>query len=83
MVIPFTVNQMPYNPIRFYKNRTSEEKEKHYKLFQEMIDNRIFIEHLSILSLYRIGVFEEGKKVKKGYQAIIVLINQEISRNEQ
>jgi len=83
VVIPFTVNQMPYNPLRFYKNRTSAEKEKHYKLFQEMLDNRVFIEHLSILSLYRIGVFEEGKKVKKGYQEIIDLINQEISRIEQ
>lgn len=82
LVISFTVNQMPYNPLRFYKNRSSEEKDKHYKLFQEMINNRIFIEHLSVLSLYRIGVFEEGKKVKKGYQEIIDIINQEISRIE-
>jgi hypothetical protein len=82
VIISFTVNQMPYNPLRFYKNRNSEEKNKHYKLFQKMIDNRIFIEHLSILSVYRIGVFEEGKKVKQGYQEIIDLINQEISRIE-
>ena len=82
VVISFTVNQMPYNPLRFYKNRSSEEKAKHNKLFQEMIDNRIFIEHLSILSVYRIGVFEEGKKVRKGYQEIIELINKEISKIE-
>ena len=82
VVIPLTVNQMPYNPLRFYKNRSSEEKDKHYKLFREMINNRIFIEHLSILSLYRIGVFEEGEKVKKEYREIIDLINQEISRIE-
>ena len=55
VVIPLTVNQMPYNPLRFYKNRSSEEKDKHYKLFREMINNRIFIEHLSILSLYLLG----------------------------
>ena len=82
VVISFTVNQMPYNPLRFYKNRSSEERAKHNKLFQEMIDNRIFIEHLSILSVYRIGVFEEGKKVRKGYHEIIELINQEISKIE-
>jgi hypothetical protein len=80
VVISFTVNQMPYNPLRFYKNRSSEERAKHNKLFQEMIDNRIFIEHLSILSVYRIGVFKEGKKVRKGYQEIIELINKEISK---
>ena len=79
---PFTINQMPYNPLRFYQNRNSEEKAIHYKLFQEMINNRIFIEHLSMISLFRIGVFEEGKKVNKEYQEIIGLINQEISRME-
>ena len=82
VLISFVVNQMPYNPLRFYKNRSSEEREEHKILFQEMIDNRMFIEHLSILSLYRIGVFEEGNKVKKGYQEIIELINQEISKIE-
>ena len=46
-----------------------------------MIDNRIFIEHLSILSVYRIGVFKEGKKVRKGYQEIIELINNHKNHN--
>ena len=80
--ISFTVNQMPYNPLRLHQNRSSEERDKHYKLFQEMINNRIFIEHLSILSLFRTGIFEEGERVKKEYLEIIDLINQEISRIE-
>ncbi|MGV6832408.1 MAG: DUF6090 family protein [bacterium] len=82
VIITFTVDQMPYNPLRIYHNRSPEEKVKHHKLFKEMINNRIFIEHLSIMSLYRVGVFDEGKRVKKEYQAIIDLINQEISRIE-
>ena len=81
-LIPFTINQMPYNPLRIYKNRNPEEKAIHYKLFQEMINNRIFIEHISTMSLYRTGIFEEGERVKKEYQEIIDLINQEISRIE-
>ena len=80
--IPFIVKSMPYNPLRLYKNRSSEEKVLHYELFQKMINDRIFIEHLAIISLYRIGVFEEGEKVKKEYQKIIELINQEISKVE-
>ena len=80
--MPFTVNQMPYNPLRLYKNRSAEEKEKHYKLFQTMINDRVFIEHLSMVSLYRIGVFEEGKRVKKEYQEISDLIAQEILKLE-
>ena len=79
---PFIINQMPYNPLRLYKNRTSEEKVTHHKLFQEIINNRIFIEHLSIISLLRIGVFEEGNRVRKEYREIIELIDQEISRIE-
>jgi len=79
---PFIINEMPYNPLRFYQNRDSEEKRMHYKLFQEMISNRKFIEHLSMISLFRIGVFDEGKRVRKEYQEIIDLISQEISRME-
>ena len=82
-IISFTVDQMPYNPLRSYNNRSPEEKAKHHKLFTEMINNRIFIERLSILSLYRVGVFDEGKRVKKEYEEIIDLINQEISRIER
>ena len=80
--VNFTINQMPYNPLRIYKNRSPEEKAIHYKLFQKMINNRILIEHLSMISLLRTGVFDEGKKVKKEYQEIIDIINQEISRIE-
>jgi hypothetical protein len=80
--IPFIVKEMPYNPLRLYKNRSSEESMLHHKLFQKMINNRIFTEHLAILSLYRIGVFEEGEKVKNEYQKIIELINQEITKVE-
>ncbi len=81
-VFPFIVSQMPYNPLRFHKNRSPEEKATHHKLFQEMINNRIFNEHLSMISLYRIGVFDEGNRVRKEYQKIIELINQEISKVE-
>jgi len=79
---PFVINQMPYNPLRLYKNRTTNEKERHQSFFVEMINNRIFIEHLSMLSLFRIGVFEEGRKVRKEYNTIIALINQEITKME-
>ena len=79
---PFVINQMPYNPLRFYKNRTANEKELHHSYFVEMINNRVFIEHLSMISLFRIGVFDEGKKVRKEYNNIIALINQEITKME-
>ena len=79
---PFVINQMPYNPLRFYENRTASEKELHHSYFVEMINNRVFIEHLSMIRLYRIGVFEEGKKVRKEYNNIIALINQEITKME-
>ena len=79
---PFVVNQMPYNPHRLYKNRTANEKELHHTYFVEMINNRVFIEHLSMLSLYRIGVFREGKSVRNEYKNIIALINQEITKME-
>ena len=79
---PFVINQMPYNPLRFYKNRTANETELHHSYFVEMINNRIFIEHLSMISLFRIGVFVEGKKVRKEYNNIIALINQEIAKME-
>lgn len=79
---PFVINQMPYNPLRLYKNRTTNEKERHHSFFVEMINNRIFIEHLSMVSLFRIGVFEEGRKVRKEYNNIIALINQEITKME-
>jgi hypothetical protein len=79
---PFVINQMPYNPLRFYKNRNVNEKELHHTYFVEMINNRIFIEHLSMISLFRIGVFDEGEKVRKEYKNIINLINQEITKME-
>ena len=78
--VPFTVNEMPYNPLRLYKNRTAEQHELHYAQFKEMIQNRRLIEHLSMVSLYRIGVFDEGKRVRKEYQDIIELINNDIAR---
>jgi uncharacterized protein DUF6090 len=78
--IPFIVSHMPYNPLRFYNNRTPEEKAIHYKYSQEMINNRVFIEHLSIIKLYRLGVFNEGAIVRKDYQDIIDLISQEIEK---
>ena len=74
-VFPFIINEMPYNPLRHDKNRSAEEKANHYRLFQEMINNRLFIEHLSMISLYRIGVFDEGKRVKKEYQEISKIEN--------
>ena len=77
---PFIVNQMPYNPLRLYKNRTTNEKALHQSNASEMINNRIFKEHLSFISLLRIGVFEEGYKVRKEYNAINNLINQEIDK---
>jgi hypothetical protein len=80
--LPFVINQMPYNPLRFYKNRTANEKELHHSYFVEMINNRVFIEHLSMISLFRIGVFGEGKKVRKEYNTIIALINEEITKME-
>ena len=79
---PFVINQMPYNPLRFYKNRTAIEKELHHSYFVEMINNRVFIEHLSMISLFRIGVFEEGKTVRNEYKNIIALINIEITKME-
>jgi len=79
---PFVINQMPYNPLRLYKNRTVKEEQLHHSYFLEMLNNRIFIEHLSMISLYRIGVFEEGYKVEKEYNNIINLINQEINKME-
>jgi hypothetical protein len=79
---PFVINQMPYNPLRFYKNRNVNEKYLHHTYFVEMINNRIFIEHLSMISLFRIGVFDEGEKVRKEYKNIISLINQEITKME-
>ena len=79
---PFVINQMPYNPLRFYKNRTAIEEELHHSYFVEMINNRVFIEHLSMISLFRIGVFEEGKTVRNEYKNIIALINIEITKME-
>ena len=35
-----------------------------------------------MISLFRIGVFEEGKTVRNEYKNIIALINQEITKME-
>ena len=77
-VFPFVINRMPYNPMRMYKNRSLEEKEEHRKLFEQMLDDRVFIEHISLISLYREGVFEEGIRVRRVYQEIIHLIGEEL-----
>ncbi|MGX1927931.1 DUF6090 family protein [Flagellimonas sp. 2504JD4-2] len=81
-IIPFVVNQMPYNPLRPYKNRSDEEKALHLQYFQEMLNNRVFIEHLSVIKLFRIGVFDEGERVRKEYREILMLINKEINAKE-
>jgi len=81
-LFPFVVNQMPYNPFRFYQNRDTIEKELHHSYSLEMINNRIFIEHLTMLRAFRIGVFNEGKTVRNEYKKIIDLINQEITKME-
>ncbi len=81
-VFPFLVNQMPYNPLRLYKNRSPEEKALHHRYSQEMINNRVFIEHLTLISIFRIGVFAEGKIVRNRYNEIIDLIRQEITKME-
>jgi len=79
-IMPFIAGQLPYNPLRFYKNRNLEEKALHHKYAQEINNNRVFIEHLVMIKVYRIGVFQEFKIVRDGYAAIIDLISQEIEK---
>jgi type II secretory pathway pseudopilin PulG len=81
-LFPYVVSKMPYNPFRFYKNRNENEKELHHSYSLEMLNNRVFIEHLTMIRAFRIGVFNEGKTVRKEYNNIISLINQEITQME-
>jgi Family of unknown function (DUF6090) len=80
IILPFIANELPYNPLRFYQNRTANEEDLHHKYAQEISKNRVFIEHLVNIKLLRIGVFAESEIVKIAYSDIIGLIGQEIDK---